>query len=69
MIPENVRAWIYRVAIAAIPVLTGYGVLSADKAALWLGLLGAILGTGVTLLASVHTSTTPARDTEDYPDI
>lgn len=57
VIPEKTRAWIYRISMALVPVLTGYGVISEGKAALWLGLIGAVLGTGASLMATAHTST------------
>lgn len=57
VIPEKTRAWIYRIAVAAVPVLTGYGVVEDSKAALWLGLIGAVLGFGTNVLASANTST------------
>ena len=55
VIPEKTRAWIYRISVAAVPLLTGYGVIEDSKAALWLGLIGAVLGTNV--LASTNTNT------------
>lgn len=58
IIPEKTRAWIYRISVAAVPVLTGYGVIEDSKAALWLGLIGAVLGFGTNVLASANTSTT-----------
>jgi len=57
VIPEKTRAWIYRITTALVPVLTGYGVIEDSKAALWLGLAGAVLGFGVSALASANTST------------
>lgn len=57
VIPEKTRAWIYRIAVAAVPVATGYGIIEDSKAALWIGLLGAVLGFGTNLLASANTST------------
>lgn len=55
---ESTRAWLYRVASATVPLLVAYGVVADSTAALWLGLAGALLGTGATTLAAVHT---PAR--------
>jgi hypothetical protein len=57
VIPQKTRAWIYRVSLALVPVLTGYGVISDSKAALWLGVIGAVLGLGTNALASANTST------------
>jgi hypothetical protein len=56
-IPLRWRAYMYRVAVAAIPVLTGYGVVSESQAALWLGLLGTVLAVSGFTMASSHTST------------
>lgn len=55
---ESTRAWLYRVASAVVPLLVAYGVVADSTAALWLGLVGALLGTGAATLAAVHT---PAR--------
>ena len=54
MIPEHVRAYIYRVLVAAQPIATVYGIVDDQKAMLWLGLAAAILGLG---LATANTST------------
>lgn len=51
---ESVRAYIYRVLLAVIPILTVYGVVDGNDAAVWIGLAGAILGQG---LATANTST------------
>jgi hypothetical protein len=59
VIPEKTRAWIYRIAIAVVPLLTGYGIVEDSKAALWLGLVGAALGFGTSALAAANTSTKP----------
>lgn len=56
MIPEHVRAYIYRVLVAAQPILTVYGIIDDQAAALWLGLAAAVLGLG---LATANTSTKP----------
>lgn len=53
---EAVRAWIYRVLTAAVPIVTAYGIVNEQQASLWLGLAGAVLGTG---LAALNTSTSP----------
>jgi hypothetical protein len=54
---EKTRAYIYRIAVAAVPLLVGYGVIEDSAAALWLGLAGAALGFGTNVLASANTST------------
>ena len=41
---KKVRAWIYGVLVAAGPLITFYGVATADEVVLWLGLGGTILG-------------------------
>lgn len=51
---EVTRAWIYRVLTAAVPLITAYGIIDQRTAALWLGVIGALLGIG---LASMNTST------------
>lgn len=52
--PEHVRAYIYRVLVAAQPVATFYGIVAEQAAALWIALAAAVLGLG---LAAVNTST------------
>jgi hypothetical protein len=54
---EQVRGWIYRVAVAAVPLLTAYGVINEAQAALWLGALGSLFGFG---LAAMNTSIHPS---------
>lgn len=54
MIPRHVRAWLYRVLLAAQPIVVSYGIVAESDAALWLGLAGALLGTG---LAAANTPT------------
>jgi len=51
---EVTRAYIYRVLTAAVPLITAYGIIDQRTAALWLGVIGALLGIG---LASMNTST------------
>lgn len=41
---KKVRAWIYGVLVAAGPLATVYGFVTADEVVLWLGLGGAVLG-------------------------
>jgi hypothetical protein len=47
------RAWAYRVLVAAVPLLVGYGVLDENTAAAWLGVAAAVLGLG---LATANTT-------------
>lgn len=54
---ERMRAYLYRIGVALVPLLVGYGVVAESQAALWLGLLGAVLATGEVALAAAHTST------------
>jgi hypothetical protein len=51
---EAMRAWIYRVSLAVLPLLIVFGVVQKEDAALWVALAGAVLNTG---LASANTST------------
>lgn len=46
------RAWLYRVMLAAGLLAAGYGLVSDTELPLWLGLGGALLGTGT---ATVYT--------------
>lgn len=41
---KKLRGWLYGVIVAAGPLVTFYGLASADEVALWLGLGGTILG-------------------------
>lgn len=40
---ETTRAYIYRILIAAGTIALGYGLITADQIAVWLGLATAIL--------------------------
>ena len=48
------RAWIYRISLAVIPLLVVYGVIEETDVALWAALAGALLNSG---LATANTST------------
>lgn len=50
---EPVRAWIYRVLMAAGIVALAYGILTDEQTAVWLGLAGAVLN----ILPVANTST------------
>lgn len=52
--PENVRAYIYRVLLALVPVAVAYGYVTEQDAALWVAVASAVLGNG---LATLNTST------------
>lgn len=51
-----VRAWIYGVIIAAVPLLTAYGLLDDSKAAVWVAVAAAVLGLGT---SAAHVKATP----------
>jgi hypothetical protein len=53
---QPVRAWIYRVFVAAIPLLIAYGVISGQTAPLWVTLGATVLGFG---MAAKNTSINP----------
>lgn len=52
--PE-VRAWLYGIAAAVVPLLIGMGVVTAEHGGLWLALAGAVLGTPALILARANT--------------
>jgi len=54
---EPRRAYVYRVALAVMAILTVYGVIDSDTAPVWLAVVFAVLGLGTTGLATVNTST------------
>ena len=54
---EARRAYLYRVALAVMAILTVYGIIDADTAPVWLAVVFAVLGLGTTGLATVNTST------------
>lgn len=57
---EAVRARIYRLLLALQPLVVAYGLASSERAALWVAVISAVLGTG---LATANTSTkTPEGD-------
>lgn len=60
----SARKWLYGVTIAVIAVLTGYDVITTDKAPLWLALAAAILGVVAPAVAIKHVPNTddPAPD-------
>lgn len=61
---ERTRAYVYAILVAAVPLAIAYGILTAEQAALWLGLAGAVLGLG---LATANTST--KRDQRGHVDL
>jgi hypothetical protein len=59
---QNTRAYIYRVAVAVMPLLILYGVISEQAAALWVGVLAAVLSVGSSSLAAKNTPTGRSSD-------
>lgn len=58
------RKWLYGITIAVIGVLTGYDVITDDKAPLWLALAAAVLGVVAPAVAIKHV---PGKEGEpDY---
>ncbi len=51
---EATRAWLYRIVLAVLPILTAYGVVAEEKAPLFAALAAAVLSTA---LAVKNTST------------
>ena len=54
---EARRAWLYRVALAVMAILTIYGIVDSETAPAWLAVVFAVLGLGTSGLATVNTST------------
>lgn len=50
---EQTRAYVYRILIAVGAVVGGYGLLSSNEIALWLGLAGVVLN----VMPAANTST------------
>lgn len=55
--PEHVRAYIYRLGTPVSSLLIFYGIISEAEAALWLGLLGAVMMVGEGAMAALNTTT------------
>lgn len=55
--PESTRAYLYRVAVAVVPLLVVLGYLTNDTAQLALDIAAAVLAVGGFGLAVKHTST------------
>jgi hypothetical protein len=51
---ETQRAYIYRILIAIGTIATGYGVITSDQVALWLGLATAFLNIMPAANTSIH---------------
>ena len=48
------RAWLYRIAIAAVALAAVYGILDPEKSAIWVSLIAAILGVAAPATALRH---------------
>ena len=57
MIPEHVRAYLYRLAVAVLALLALYGVIAGDDLPAILNVVAAALGLGSAGLAAVNTTT------------
>ena len=57
-IPWRVRAYMYRVLLAGVPLLIGFSLLTESQAGYLVGLLGAVLGLGT---ATAYTETDPFK--------
>jgi hypothetical protein len=60
----NTRTYIYGIAIALVPILVSFGLLTEDRAPLFVTLIAAVLASGPSVLAIRNV--TP--DTPDTPD-
>ena len=58
MLSEKTRAYIYRILVAVGLLLVGYGILSGDELALWLGVATAALN----IMPTANTTTKPSND-------
>lgn len=70
-VPAEARKWVYRVALALIPIAVAYGWLQDEMAPLWVALIAAILAPGLAL-ANITPDPTAEQywaglDTEDTP--
>jgi hypothetical protein len=54
-IPAAARLWLYRVAVALLPILIVTGVVTADLGGYLLVAVAAVLGIGVNTLAAANT--------------
>ena len=59
---EKTRAYIYRMALAVLGVLSLYGLIGPDDIPVWTGVIVAALGIGTSGLASVNTTRKPPKD-------
>lgn len=59
---QRTRAYVYRVALAVLGVLSLYGLIGPDEIPVWTGVIVAALGIGTSCLASVNTTRKPPED-------
>lgn len=48
------RAWLYRIAIAAVALAAAYGLLDPSQSAVWISLLAAVFGIAAPAMALKH---------------
>ena len=58
---EERRLWLYGVIIAAIALLSGYGLLGPDEVPLWTALVVALLGIGGPAVAAANVGREPEQ--------
>lgn len=61
VLTESTRLWLYGVIIAAVALLSGYGLLGADEVPLWTALVVAVLGVGGPAVAAANVGREPER--------
>ena len=68
---ETGRRWLYSIGTAAGAIAVGYGILTTEMAALWLGLLAALLGGVAVIHVGEAGVDVPRRAADDdyYPDL
>ena len=59
---EQRRAYVYRVALAVLGVLSLYGLIGPDEIPVWTGVIVAALGIGTSGLASANTTRKSPKD-------
>ena len=59
---EQTRAYVYRMALAVLGVLSLYGLIGPDEIPVWTGVIVAALGIGASGLPSVNTTRKPPKD-------
>lgn len=56
IIPEHIRAYIYRIVLAVMVIAVARGLIAQEEAPLWLELILGVLGLGSAGLATKNTS-------------